>query len=1027
MSRMDCPTSDTLSAFLLGDLPETQLSEVAAHVSGCAACEEQACLLDSASDEIVECLRRLPNCDLEVPLADTEHSSSSEMPAFPAATENWGEFRVVREIGRGGMGVVYEAYQGSLNRHVALKLLPESGDAARFRREAKAAGRLHHTNIVPVYGVGEQQGRHFYVMQYIAGRGLERVLKDRAAESSGPARLGEREAARIGVQVAEALAYAHGQGVIHRDVKPSNLLLDQQGTVWVTDFGLAHDDSDTMTLTHTGDFVGTLRYVAPERIAGHGDARADLYGLGITLYELVCGRPAYARADRAVLVHQVLNQDPPAPRQLVPEIARDMETIVLKAMARDPAQRYATAEALADDLRRFLDDRTILARPSGPLRRLVRWCRRKPSAAAAIGVTVAAAIAVTTLSATMAFLQGHAARALRGEQSKTQAVLIRTEEIAAGLALERGLMLCEQGDPARGLLWMARSLQLAPAQAAGLDHTIRLNLDAWSRQVPPIHCVLQEPRVVAAQAFGPDGRTILVITTYGTARRYDADSGELVDELFRHPGPVCAAFSADARIAVTVTLAAGDYKVWDCLTGKPIGPLVAGAGRAVTCSLSPDGKMLVIHGSKNTLHVLDLKSGRALARPMAHPATIAPIAWSPDNRSILTGCTDRGARLWDARTGALVGEPLVHDHGVSAVAFAPDGEAFATGSSDGTVRIWIRAHPRLSEPKLRLPAEVRSIRFSPDGRWLAIGSVDDMARIWDTRTQALLGCPLQHRRPVNGITFHPRRALFLTRGDHEDKAWQLSGESAPRLVKRTRETLPIRAVTLSAGVDKLLISGGRARPPAGQTRLCSLTGHGDPGPVLRQTFEVYAAVSSPDGRNAVTGSGMVAPDRTTELGELCRFDLATGELLGPPVRVAAIVMSVALSPDGRLILAGCSDGKARLFDAGTGLPLARPLEHKGRVRAVAFSGDGRRVVAACSDQTAQVWDLAAARPIGPLIATAARWFPSHSAPMETSWQPAAWTAPHGSGISPAAASLAARCAIATNHQPWRSVATDRCS
>ena len=139
-----------------------------------------------------------------------------------------------------------------------------------------------------------------------------------------------------------------------------------------------------------------------------------------------------------------------------------------------------------------------------------------------------------------------------------------------------------------------------------------MNLDAWSRQVLPIHCVLQEPRLVAAQAFGPEGRTILVITTYGTARRYDADSGELVDEFFRHPGPVCAAFSADARIAVTVTLTAGDYKVWDCLTGKPIGPLVAGTGRAVTCSLSPDGKLLVIHGSKNTL-----ASSRPEKRPCA--------------------------------------------------------------------------------------------------------------------------------------------------------------------------------------------------------------------------------------------------------------------------------------------------------------------------------------------------------------------------------------------------------------------------
>ena len=180
LSNIACPSPETLSAFLLGDLPETQLSEVAAHVSACAACEEQAGQLDPASDEIVECLRRLPNRDPEIPPPDADPNSSSEMPTLPPATECWGEFRIVREIGRGGMGVVCEAYQGSLNRHVALKFLPEHGDLARFRREARAAGRLHHTNIVPVFGVGEQQGRHFYVMQYIAGRGLDAVLKERA-------------------------------------------------------------------------------------------------------------------------------------------------------------------------------------------------------------------------------------------------------------------------------------------------------------------------------------------------------------------------------------------------------------------------------------------------------------------------------------------------------------------------------------------------------------------------------------------------------------------------------------------------------------------------------------------------------------------------------------------------------------------------------------------------------------------------------------------------------------------------------
>ena len=309
MTSANCPTSETLTAFALGNLPEPELSAVVDHLTVCGQCEEEVSRLDTMADPVVADLRRLPALWLASDEPDTEPAGTDERAPLP---QSLGEFRIIREIGRGGMGVVCEAYQGSLNRHVALKFLPELGDLARFRREARAAGRLHHTNIVPVFGVREHDGRHFYVMQYIAGRGLDQVLKERSGDPGSLARLSDREAALIGVQVAEALAYAHSHGVIHRDIKPSNLLLDDQGTVWVTDFGLAHDASDTLTLTQTGDFLGTLRYLAPERLSGRGDERADIYGLGITLYELICGRPAFAEADRPVLLNEILHHVRPS-------------------------------------------------------------------------------------------------------------------------------------------------------------------------------------------------------------------------------------------------------------------------------------------------------------------------------------------------------------------------------------------------------------------------------------------------------------------------------------------------------------------------------------------------------------------------------------------------------------------------------------------------------------------------------------------------------------------------------------------
>ena len=371
---------------------------------------------------------------LKPPADATDATDVFERPATPALAnlERLGDYRILREVGRGGMGVVYEAEQESLGRHVALKVLPSSAllnptYLARFRREAQAAGRLHHTNIVPVFGVGECDGVHYYAMQFIQGEGLDKVLADvrrlrrppgagealppegsvahtlltgqfnppMAADPGKPnehpdsssltSRLSPcgpeaeyfRGVARIGVQVADALAYAHRQGILHRDVKPSNLLLDLQGTVWVADFGLAKAEG-TEELTHTGDIVGTIRFMAPERFEGKSLPQSDVYGLGLTLYELLTLRPAFDDTNKGRLIDRVLHEPPRPPCKLDPRVPRDLETLVLKCLAKDPRERYATAEALAEDLRRFLADRPIHARRATAAEQAWRWCRRNP-------------------------------------------------------------------------------------------------------------------------------------------------------------------------------------------------------------------------------------------------------------------------------------------------------------------------------------------------------------------------------------------------------------------------------------------------------------------------------------------------------------------------------------------------------------------------------------------------------------------------------------------------------------------------
>jgi tetratricopeptide (TPR) repeat protein len=365
---------------------------------------------------------------------------TESLPPGPAGPvpERLGDYRILREIGRGGMGVVYEAEQLSLGRRVALKVLPANLLAServrsRFRREAQAAARLHHTNIVPVFAVGEQDGLCFYAMQRIAGKSLDTA----PAQSPPGPEWTHRTVAQIGVQAADALAYAHSQGVLHRDVKPSNLLLDERGAIWVTDFGVAKLLEEA-NLTQPGEVVGTLSYMPPERFQGQSDARGDVYSLGITLYELLARRPAFPDADPHQLIHRITHAEPPRLRSLDPTIPTDLETIVSKAAARDPAHRYQTAGELADDLRRFLDDRPVLARRVGTAGQVWRWCRRNrlvaASAAAALGlllvttvVSVTAYVQTAAASRETAAANGEMRKALAAEQAERE----RAEQMSA--------------------------------------------------------------------------------------------------------------------------------------------------------------------------------------------------------------------------------------------------------------------------------------------------------------------------------------------------------------------------------------------------------------------------------------------------------------------------------------------------------------------------------------------------------------------------------------------------------------------
>lgn len=411
-------------------------------------------------------LEALDAVQAATPLLQQQSAGRPPVTNDADVAEPLGDFRIVREIGRGGMGVVYEAIQLSLGRKVALKVLPfaaalDTRQLQRFKNEAQAAAHLHHTNIVPVYAVGTERGVHYYAMQLIEGDNLATVIEvlrrgAPASAASGEARPGLtitgpyrslsepgtgpvpdtqpilgsristertnrpgdffRTVARFGAQVAEGLDYAHSLGVVHRDIKPANILIDALSNVWITDFGLAQFHADA-GLTQTGDLVGTLRYMSPEQAGGQHvlhDHRTDIYSLGATLYELLTLRPIFEGQDRQVLLGQIMNEEPRLPRSHDRSIPSELETIVLKATAKAPPERYATAHELADDLNRYLRDEPIQARRPTLTQRARKWLRRHPS------VPIAGAVLLVLLAAGSLVSAGFIRSAYKREQQRTR-------------------------------------------------------------------------------------------------------------------------------------------------------------------------------------------------------------------------------------------------------------------------------------------------------------------------------------------------------------------------------------------------------------------------------------------------------------------------------------------------------------------------------------------------------------------------------------------------------------------------------
>ncbi len=844
----------------------------------------------------------------------TADNTGAYLPAAePSDPLRVGEFRILRRVGFGGMGVVYEAMQESLGRHVALKLLPTEALAdvkrlERFRREAKAAARLHHTNIVPVFGTGEADGRHFYAMQFIAGHPLDAVidevrqLQDRSG-SPAPARAASAVAAammtgtfrasragepndnpsepsvstaaisalsgirstdgqplgstsgslqdtgrpywqavaRIGAEVADALAYAHAQGILHRDIKPSNLLLDLHGTVWVTDFGLAKA-SDTDDLTRTGDVVGTLRYMAPERFDGPGDHRADIYALGLTLYEMLTLRPAFVADARPKLIELVLTAAAPAPRRVRPAIPRDLETIVLKATARDPGMRYQTAAEMAEDLRRFLEDRPIQARRASASEQAWRWCRRNPAMAGLLATVL------------LVFASGAVAASFFAFRADREAARATTSE--------------------------AQAVAKAQEAAAAADEAARDRDEAHNR---------------------------LIRLYVSSGARYQ-DAGDLPSALLwfqkawdQDPNDPRAEASHRARIAGILA------ELPDLLGACFSTAKVCGA------VFSPDGELVLTRSDRNDATLWDYQKLRPAVPPLVHSARVRHICFNADGSLIATASADGTAAIWDAKTGARR-FVLKHDGPLTCVAFHPGDGRIVTAAEDKSVRLWAAADGKQLDWKLPVNTVVDYLAFSPDGSQLLLCNRDRTAQVWSLEAPAPLSPPMPHETPGD-----------VQRYEYNYQKWPRFSPDGKQVVSFQEKDLYLWSAGDPQQVRKIADVHANA------------------------VLETYFIPNS--NRIFVTGAGPMAR----------AIDLDTGkvELIFNHPRNCNIG---GVSPDGKWLITSSSGGLVHVWSAADGKPAGPVLRCGDFCSIVTFSADSSRYLAASQDGTVRVWAAGAREP-----------------------------------------------------------------
>jgi len=948
-----------------------------------------------------------------------------------------GDFRIVREVGRGGMGVVYEAIEVSLGRRVALKVLPNASalDARQLRRfqiEAQAAASLQHPHIVEVYSTGKADGTPYYAMRFIEGRDLARVVRElrdqtgRVKESESPRAASARsrtpgrsasyarEVARMALQAAEALEHAHASDVVHRDIKPSNILLDEAGRVWITDFGLARIMGG-LDLTEPGDLLGTPRYMSPEQALGRRgqyDGRSDVYSLGATMYELLTLEPAFPGDERLDVLRRIVQEDPKPPRAIDPTIPMDLETIILTAMAKAPADRYATAGDLAADLVRFLDDRPIRARRPSLVDRARKWARRRRDLMATVlAATICLALILALLGVeytvrlqkSNALLEAEVARADRYRRLMERHAYVSNINLAAQ-AVDGGLWERAQeyldaikpgpdGDP-RDFSWYflrrlaRRQILLLPGVPVP-THEVFLIRDGsrlLSRGVDQVLYSWNFPRLGTPTAVGTFDARELVFSPDGriaVGDRLDPEGRRIELALWEIGGGLRMRFPLEPSAGSTdryfhFKLIEGGNLLACAWQGDGASPLISvriwrlqGPGREPRPTVALDGLGFVAFAPSGGRFVT-LESGGVVVRD----TTTGDVVWKLSGREDATAAT---AISDDGRWAAVSfpeGLVVVYDlsNGVERerrrldltpeiLWFGPGDDVLAASDAAGAVHVWSEAlgYSRSFDARDPLdsndPAGVRALAFSADRRLLAVSPKRKpqgllSVAVWDLTSGQRYGPPPSLSRTSDTLQFTPDGRALILGGPRSPRIWR-DPPKEPSSPSGHQDEAWSAAFSHDGSMLATGSDDGAEEP--------STIKIWDPSTsaLLRGWFGGQGTVASidfsPDGRTLV--SGHLAESRNVRL-----WDVAEGKLLVDLVGHVDWVRTVAFSPDGSRLASGSREGKIIIWDVASRRILHRLDAHTNAVRRVAFSPDGSRLVSVSTSGSVRLWDPVAGSP-----------------------------------------------------------------